>query len=107
MKDIILTPEDGELKIDVRGDLAGILGISLKGKRPAGGAGRSQVEMVAGTGIGQNLAGSQAEMVARGRNYQNLRTQKSRPIGAADVRDLVSQFEMVAGAGFEPAAFRL
>jgi hypothetical protein len=27
-----------------------------------------------------------------------LRTQKSRPIGAADVRDLASQFEMVAGA---------
>nr|WP_234892282.1 zinc ribbon domain-containing protein [Agrobacterium vitis] len=107
VKDIILTPEDGELKIDVRGDLAGILGISLKGKRPAGGAGRSQVEMVAGTGIGQNLAGSQAKMVAGGRNHQNLRTQKSRPVGAADMRDLVSQFEMVAGAGFEPAAFRL
>ncbi|MBO0128008.1 MULTISPECIES: recombinase family protein [Agrobacterium] len=107
VKDIILTPEDGELKIDVRGDLAGILGISLKVKRPAGVAGRSQVEMVAGTGIGQNLAGCQASMVAGGRNHQNLRTQKSRPVGAADVRELASQFEMVAGAGFEPAAFRL
>ncbi|KAB2756311.1 recombinase family protein [Brucella anthropi] len=107
VREIILTPEDDELKIDVRGELAGILAISLKGKRPAAGAGRSQVEMVAGTGIGQNLAGSQAEMVAGGRNHQNLRTQKSRPVRAADVRDLVSQFEMVAGAGFEPAAFRL
>ena len=75
VKEIILTPEDDELKIDVRGDLAGILAISLKSKRPAGGAGRSQVEMVAGTGIGQN----------------------SRP----------SQDEVVAGAGFEPATFRL
>jgi site-specific DNA recombinase len=30
VKEIILTPEAGELKIDVRGDLAGILAISLK-----------------------------------------------------------------------------
>ena len=51
MKDIILTPEGGELKIDVRGDLAGILAIALKSKRPAGGAGHSQVEMVAGGGF--------------------------------------------------------
>ncbi|WP_342729055.1 recombinase family protein [Bradyrhizobium sp. B097] len=51
VKEIILTPGDGELRIDVRGDLAGILAISLKSKRPAGGAGRSQVEMVAGIGF--------------------------------------------------------
>lgn len=51
VKEIILTPEDDELKIDVRGDLAGILAISLKSKRPAGGAGQSQVEMVAGVGF--------------------------------------------------------
>lgn len=37
-------------------------------------------------------------LVAGGRNHQNLRTQKSRPVGAADLRDLASQFEMVAGA---------
>src|SRR3546814_2660769 len=29
----------------------------------------------------------------------NLRTQKGRPVGTADLRDLASQFEMVAGAG--------
>ncbi|WP_296739687.1 recombinase family protein [Mesorhizobium sp.] len=51
VREIILTPEDGELQIDVHGDLAGILAISLKSKRPAGGAGRSQVEMVAGIGF--------------------------------------------------------
>ena len=51
VKEIILTPEAGELKIDVRGDLAGILAISLKTKTPAAGAGVSQVEMVAGTGF--------------------------------------------------------
>ena len=49
VKDIILTPEDGELRIDVRGDLAGILTISLKSKTPAGAAG--QVSVVAGTGF--------------------------------------------------------
>ena len=48
---IILTPQDGELQIDVRGDLAGILNISLKRKKPAGVAGSSQVEMVAGVGF--------------------------------------------------------
>ena len=37
VREIILTPENGELQIDVRGDLAGILAISLKSKRPAGG----------------------------------------------------------------------
>jgi DNA invertase Pin-like site-specific DNA recombinase len=49
VKEIILTPEAGELKIDVRGDLAGILAISLKTKTPATGTGVSQFEMVAGT----------------------------------------------------------
>jgi site-specific DNA recombinase len=82
--EIILTPENGALQIDVRGDLAGILAVSLKSKRPAGGADRSQVEMVAGTSVGQNLPGSQVEVVAGGRNHQDLRTQKSRPVGAAD-----------------------
>ena len=42
VKEIILTPEAGELKIEVRGDLAGILAISLKT------TGVSQVEMLAG-----------------------------------------------------------
>lgn len=48
MKEIVLTPEHGELQIDVRGDLAGILAISLERKKPALGAGKSQFEMVAG-----------------------------------------------------------
>jgi hypothetical protein len=81
VKEIILTPEDGELQINVRGDLAGILTIAVKAKAPATRAGGSQVELVAGTG--SNL---------------NLRTQKGRPVGATDLRDLASQFEMVAGA---------
>jgi hypothetical protein len=49
VKAIVLTPEDDELQIDVRGDLAGILAISLNSKTPAGRAGASQFEVVAGT----------------------------------------------------------
>jgi site-specific DNA recombinase len=39
VKETILTPKNGALQIDVRSDLAGILAISLKSKRPAGRAG--------------------------------------------------------------------
>jgi site-specific DNA recombinase len=48
IKEIILTPAEDELKIDVRGDLAGILAISLKTKTPATRAGESQLKLVAG-----------------------------------------------------------
>jgi site-specific DNA recombinase len=51
VKEIILTPDDSGLQIDVRGDLAGILAVSLKSKTPAAMAGGSQFEMVAGTGF--------------------------------------------------------
>jgi site-specific DNA recombinase len=51
IKEIILTPQDGILAIDVRGDLAGILAASLKSKTPATGTGASQFEMVAGAGF--------------------------------------------------------
>jgi len=42
-------PEADELRIDVRGNLAGILAIFLKSKTPATGAGVSQFVLVAGT----------------------------------------------------------
>ena len=51
MREIILTPKDGALAIDVRGDLAGILAVSLKSKTPGAGPGGSQFEMVAGAGF--------------------------------------------------------
>ena len=51
VKEILLTPEAGDLRIDVRGDLAGILAISLKTRTPATGTGVSQFEMVAGIGF--------------------------------------------------------
>ena len=49
--DIVLTPVQGKLEIEVRGDLAGILAISLERKNPAAYATGSQVEMVAGAGF--------------------------------------------------------
>ncbi len=45
---IVLTPVDGKVKIDVQGDLAGILTISMQSNNSVGGAGSSQVKMVAG-----------------------------------------------------------
>ncbi|MBQ1498919.1 MAG: recombinase family protein [Sphingomonas sp.] len=51
IKKVVLTPENGELLIDVRGDLAGILAISLNSKKPAGKAGQSEVGLVAGVGF--------------------------------------------------------
>ena len=51
VEDIVLTPADGKVEIDVRGDLAGILTLSVQTKNPAGGAGLSQVKMVAGAGF--------------------------------------------------------
>ena len=35
VKEIVLTPKSDGLQIDVRGDLAGIPGVSLKTKKPA------------------------------------------------------------------------
>ena len=64
---IILVPEGSELKIDVRGDLAGILAIAVERKKPASRAGSSKAATSGG----------------------------------------VSQFQMVAGVGFEPTTFRL
>jgi site-specific DNA recombinase len=90
VEDIVLTPVAGKIEIDVRGDLAGILTLSVQRKSLAGGAGQSQVKMVAGAGFDHNLP-----------------TQKGRPVGAADVREFASQVKLVAGTGFEPVTFRL
>ena len=48
---IVLTPVDGKVEIDVQGDLGGILTISTQSKNPAAGATGSQVKMVAGAGF--------------------------------------------------------
>ncbi len=51
VEDIVLTPLDGKAETDVRGDPAGHLTLSVQTKNPAGEAGSSQVEMVAGAGF--------------------------------------------------------
>ena len=58
---IVLTPEDGTLRVDLRGELAAILGLCADSKKP----------------------------------------------GAVSGAGLLEQVMMVAGAGFEPATFRL
>jgi hypothetical protein len=55
------------------------------------------VFVVAGTGNDQNLRSPQVEAVAGGRNHLNLRQQKGRPVVAADLCDLASLFEIIAG----------
>ena len=56
---ILLVPEGGELKIDVRGDLAGILAIAVERKKPASRAGSSKAATPCGV--------SQVSLVAGGR----------------------------------------
>ncbi len=60
IEQITLTPDNGVLQIDVRGDLAGILNISLERKQPAKKAGYLR----AGTSSFSNLRQSQVEVVA-------------------------------------------
>jgi site-specific DNA recombinase len=60
IEQIILTPDNGVLQIDVRGDLAGILNISLERKKPAKKAG----SLAIGTSGFSNLRQSQVEVVA-------------------------------------------
>jgi site-specific DNA recombinase len=62
VNEIVLTPEGGELKVGLRGDLVGILAIAVSGKKPApGGSGfsdkrdrKTQFELVAGARIGRD-----------------------------------------------------
>ncbi|WP_448955100.1 hypothetical protein [Labrys neptuniae] len=64
MREIVLTPEGGELQIDVRGDLAGILTLSAQTKNPAAFATGSQLKMVAGAGSNHYLRSLQAHRSA-------------------------------------------
>ena len=49
---IVLTPDNGDLRIDLKGDLAAILAISAGSKKPeAVGLGSEQIKMVAGAGF--------------------------------------------------------
>ena len=88
---IELTPNnEGKLDIDLFGDLAGILALATNENGPLDESGPSKDKMVAGM-----------------RNRLALQGKKEK--GRPDHRtaDLVQQVKMVAGAGFEPTAFRL
>ena len=51
--EIVLTPEHGELRIDLKGELAGILAMSTDSKKPAAATrdGFEQIKLVAGVGF--------------------------------------------------------
>ncbi|WP_448955948.1 hypothetical protein [Labrys neptuniae] len=54
IREIVPTPEHGQLQIDVRGDLAGILTLSAQTKNPAAVATGSQFDLVAGQDLLSN-----------------------------------------------------
>jgi hypothetical protein len=88
---IVLTPEDGTLAIDVHGDLAGILAIAHATPPSARSDG----------------APSERKPPLGTRGRLPLPESIGRPGGAAYLTDLAQQVKLVAGAGFEPATFRL
>ena len=73
---IVLTPEDGELRIDVVGELAGILTVASKPGAPDG----------------KNGAEREADRAHRA--YPGPNKRKSRPSGAASACELISQTEI-------------
>jgi site-specific DNA recombinase len=78
---IVLTPEDGQLAVDVHGDLAGILAIAQA--------------KVSSAGAGEAI--SQVKLVAGNRSQLNLQKKKGRPRRAANVADIVQQVKLVEG----------
>ncbi|MGA8156811.1 MAG: recombinase family protein, partial [Rhodoplanes sp.] len=79
---IVLTPEDGELRIAVVGDIAGILTVASQ------------------PGASGGQAGLLREANGAHRRYLSPYKGKGRPSRAASACELISQIEMVAGARF-------
>jgi site-specific DNA recombinase len=86
VSEIILTPENGLLHVELRGDLAGILTVAAAGKP------KSPTSGEAGSGRTE-----QVMTVTANRNLRDVRRES----------DLIEQVKMVAGVGFEPTTFRL
>ena len=86
VSEIILTPKNGFLQVELRGDLVGILTVAAAG-RP-----KSPTSGEAGSVLTQ-----QVMTVTANRNLHDVRR----------VSDLIEQVKMVAGVGFEPTTFRL
>ena len=121
---VTLVPEAEELAIVLRGDLAAILRFAAGKKNPdfLSEAGvldglLSQASVVAGRRNARSLRNgpgdpenseSPVSMVAGGRKTRSLRNGAQNANGApSGTPSQVSQESVVAGAGFEPAAFRL
>ncbi len=115
---IELVPNGDELAIVLRGDLAAILRFACGKKNPDFLDETAALEELMGQGTASEaqkrkkphdggLLGSQGSLVAGKRNTPLLRNgtnDKGDPLGSPSV---LSQESLVAGAGFEPAAFRL
>jgi site-specific DNA recombinase len=86
VSEIILTPKNGFLQVELRGDLAGILTVAAAGRL------KSPTSGEAGSVLGE-----QVMTVTANRNLHDVRR----------VSDLIEQVKMVAGVGFEPTTFRL
>ena len=86
VSEIILTPKNGFLQVELRGDLAGILTVAAAG-RP-----KSPTSGEAGSVLTE-----QVMTVTANRNLRDVRR----------VSDLIEQVKVVAGVGFEPTTFRL
>ena len=83
------------MKIDVRGDLAGILAISLKTKTPATGTGVSQVEMVAGPDVHPNIAEHYRAKVIR--LAETLAEPEVNGEAREDIRSLIGEVVITPG----------
>ena len=94
---VTLIPEDGELAIVLRGDLGAILRFA---------AGKKNPDFLSEAEAFDNLL-SQGSLVAGGRNRRSLRNGSGNAKTSALCATEVSQVSLVAGAGFEPATFRL
>jgi len=86
---VTLVPDDGELAIVLRSDLGAILRFA---------AGKKNPDFLAEVEALDNLLGSQGASRKPSRGQQKT--------SAAEALE-VSQLSLVAGAGFEPATFRL
>ena len=97
IEQVTLMPDNGELAIILRGDLGAILRFA---------AGKKNPDFLSEAEALDNLL-SQGSLVAGGRNRRSLRSrsQNAKTSAAGPAEDL--QLSLVAGAGFEPATFRL
>ena len=94
---VTLVPDNGELAIVLRGDLGAILRFT---------AGKKNPDFLAEAEALDNLL-SQGSLVAGVRNRRSLRNGSGNAKTSVAGPTEVSQLSLVAGAGFEPAAFRL